>query len=92
MIRKLIPIILIALTLGACGIKRDNPLDPYENGRIIVPGDVAGLHAGHVAGDELVGEGAREREVQDLLVDLLLERTRMRTVSHAAAAPPRDQA
>ena len=43
MIRKLIPIILIALALGACGIKRDNPLDPYENNSIIVPGDVTGL-------------------------------------------------
>ncbi len=45
MIRKLIPIILIALILGACGIKRDNPLDPYDNSGIIIPGDVTGLQS-----------------------------------------------
>lgn len=45
MIRKLIPIILITLALSACGIKRDNPLDPYHNKDIIVPGDVTGLQS-----------------------------------------------
>ena len=46
MIRKLIPIILIALALSACGIKRDNPLDPHFNDSIInPPEDVQGLNS-----------------------------------------------
>lgn len=45
MIRKFIPIILVTLALSACGIKRDNPLDPYFNKDIIVPGDVTGLQS-----------------------------------------------
>ncbi|MCB5263133.1 MAG: hypothetical protein LHW64_05880 [Candidatus Cloacimonetes bacterium] len=44
MIRKFIPLILILLALGACDIKRDNPLDPYHNHSIVKPGDVTGLH------------------------------------------------
>ncbi|MDI3504240.1 MAG: hypothetical protein PWP64_1176 [Candidatus Cloacimonadota bacterium] len=37
-------ILLIALALlSACGIKRDNPLDPTYNSSIVKPGDVGGL-------------------------------------------------
>lgn len=43
--RILIPIILFALILSGCGIKRDNPLDPYSNDNIIIPGDVTGLQS-----------------------------------------------
>ncbi len=45
MIRRYITIIIALLILNACGIKRDNPLDPYTDSDIIVPGDVTGLQS-----------------------------------------------
>jgi hypothetical protein len=55
---KYVILILVALNLVACGVKRDNPLDPNSHSEIVVPGDVAGL-----AG-EAFGSGSNPRYVR----------------------------
>jgi hypothetical protein len=34
---------LLMVSFFACGIKRDNPLDPHANSDIVIPGDVSNL-------------------------------------------------
>jgi len=45
MMRRYLPMLLALMLFSACGIKRDNPLDPYSNSDIIVPRDVTGLQS-----------------------------------------------
>ncbi|KAF5040126.1 hypothetical protein DSECCO2_536720 [anaerobic digester metagenome] len=42
---KYLAAILILLSLFACSMKRNNPLDPHSNPDIIIPGEVSGIIA-----------------------------------------------
>lgn len=42
---RYLAILMLALSLFACGLKRDNPLDPNGDAEIIVPGEVGGISA-----------------------------------------------
>ncbi len=47
---RLLSILFLMLSLFACGVKRDNPLDPNNNSDIVVPGEVGGISANAYTG------------------------------------------
>jgi hypothetical protein len=58
MMMRYLLLAFVSLSLFACGVKRDNPLDPNGNNSIIVPGDVSGISA------NAFGSGAATRYVR----------------------------